>query len=115
MNPEPGTRDSGPALAGVRVLDLTRYLAGPYCTMLLADMGAEVIKIEPPAGGREFAQALPGAGNYFFLSANRNKKSITLDVKDARGRALFLQLSRNADVIVENFRPSVMPEWGMGF
>src|SRR6185436_3461306 len=99
------------ALSGLRVLDLTRYLAGPYCTMLLADMGAEVIKIEPPDGGREFAQGSSGKANYFFLSANRNKKSITLDIKSERGREIFRELCRGADVVVENFRPSVMREW----
>jgi crotonobetainyl-CoA:carnitine CoA-transferase CaiB-like acyl-CoA transferase len=102
-------------VTGIRVLDLTRYLAGPFCTMLLADMGAEVIKIEAPGGGREFAQGGPGSGNYFFLSANRNKKSITLDIKSERGRAVFQRLSREADVVVENFRPSVMRQWGLGF
>lgn len=115
MNPGPETRDPGPALYGIRVLDLTRYLAGPFCTMLLADMGAEVIKVEPPEGGREFAQGGPASGSYFFLSANRNKKSMTLDVKQERGGALFRRLCRDADVVVENFRPAVMREWGLGY
>jgi crotonobetainyl-CoA:carnitine CoA-transferase CaiB-like acyl-CoA transferase len=115
MNPGPESREPESALSGVRVLDLTRYLAGPYCTMLLADMGAEVIKIEAPKGGPEFAPGASGAGNYFFLSANRNKKSITLDIKHERGRAVFARLSRTADVVVENFRPSVMRGWGLGY
>ena len=73
------------ALRGVRVLDLTRYLAGPFCTMLLGDMGADVVKLEPPRGGREFGGG-PAQANYFFLSVNRSKRSATLDLRDA-GRA----------------------------
>ncbi|MGD9765566.1 MAG: CaiB/BaiF CoA transferase family protein [Candidatus Binatia bacterium] len=101
------------ALDGVRVLDLTRYLAGPYCTMLLADMGADVVKLEPPQGGREFAEH-GEAARYFFLSVNRNKRSATLDLHHAAGRAAFLRLAERADVVVENFRPSVMPALGLG-
>ena len=111
----PTAEASHPPLRGVRVLDLTRYLAGPYCTMLLADMGAEVIKIEPPSGGREFAATSTGTESYFFLSANRNKKSVTLDIKSAEGRAVFRRLLDDADVVVENFRPSVMPSLGLGY
>jgi CoA:oxalate CoA-transferase len=99
-------------LAGVRVLDLTRYLAGPFCTMLLADMGADVVKLEPPAGGREFG-AGGDVGAYFFLSVNRNKRSATLDLRDPRGREVFLRLIDRADVVVENFRPAVMPQLGL--
>ncbi|HVN87333.1 MAG TPA: CoA transferase [Candidatus Binatia bacterium] len=102
-------------LAGIRVLDLTRYLAGPYCTMLLGDMGAEVVKIEPPAGAREFARGPGGSDSYFFLSANRNKRSITLDIKLDAGRDVFRRLATTADVVVENFRPSVMPALGLGY
>ncbi len=103
------------ALAGIRVLDLTRYLAGPFCTMMLGDMGAEVIKLEPPAGGRDFARGPGGNDSYFFLSANRNKKSVTLDVKQDGGREVFRRLAAGADVVVENFRPSVMPGLGLGY
>ncbi|HUI26308.1 MAG TPA: CoA transferase [Candidatus Kryptonia bacterium] len=105
---------SGP-LAGIRVLDLTRYLAGPYCTMLLGDMGADVVKIESPAGAREFARGPGGSDSYFFLSANRSKRSLTLDIKPEAGRAVLRRLAINADVIVENFRPSVMPALGIGY
>jgi crotonobetainyl-CoA:carnitine CoA-transferase CaiB-like acyl-CoA transferase len=105
---------SGP-LTGLRVLDLTRYLAGPYCTMLLGDMGAEVIKIEPPTGARAFAQTARGTDSYFFLSANRNKRSITLDVRRDEGKMVFRRLVSAADVVVENFRPSVMPRLGLGY
>ena len=71
-----------PALRGVRVLDLTRYLAGPFCTMLLGDMGADVVKLEPPRGAREFGGG-PAQANYFFLSVNRSKRSVTLDLPRA--------------------------------
>jgi crotonobetainyl-CoA:carnitine CoA-transferase CaiB-like acyl-CoA transferase len=101
------------ALRGIRVLDLTRYLAGPYCTMLLGDMGAEVVKLEPPRGGRDFGGGSSHA-NYFFLSVNRSKRSVTLDLHQARGRDVFLRLVDGADVVVENFRPAVMPELGLG-
>jgi crotonobetainyl-CoA:carnitine CoA-transferase CaiB-like acyl-CoA transferase len=96
------------------VLDLTRYLAGPYCTMLLGDMGADVIKIEPPLGGRDFGSGAGGHANYFFLSVNRSKRSMTLDLQQPRGRDVFLRLVDRADVVVENFRPTVMADLGIG-
>jgi crotonobetainyl-CoA:carnitine CoA-transferase CaiB-like acyl-CoA transferase len=100
-------------LAGIRVLDLTRYLAGPFATMLLGDYGADVVKIESPKG-REFRP--PGAkrDSYFFLSSNRNKRSLTLDVKTDAGRAVFERLLPDFDVVVENFRPGVMEKLGLG-
>lgn len=104
---------SAGALQGVRVLDLTRYLAGPFCTMLLGDMGADVVKLEPPSGGREFGRG-PAAANYFFLSVNRSKRSASLDLRTAAGRDVFRRLAARADVVVENFRPSVMGELGLG-
>ena len=103
---------AGP-LAGVRVLDLTRYLAGPYCTMLLGDMGADVVKLEPPRGGRDFGGG-PAQANYFFLSVNRSKRSVTLDLRQPAGRDAFRRLAAQADVVVENFRPSVMANLGLG-
>jgi len=101
-------------LHGIRVLDLTRYLAGPYCTMLLGDMGADVVKLEPPDGTRDFGSGAEGRANYFYLSVNRNKRSATLDLQQPDGRAAFLRLADRADVVVENFRPNVMPGWGLG-
>lgn len=94
-------------LAGIRVLDLTRFLAGPYCTMLLADYGADVVRVEAREG-REFRP--PGArrDSYFFLSSNRGKRSVTLDLRRPEGRALFLRILPTFDVLVENFRPAVM-------
>lgn len=100
-------------LRGVRVLDLTRYLAGPFCTMLLGDMGAEVIKLEPPGGGRDFGGG-SRQGSYFFWSVNRSKRSVTLDLQAARGREVLLRLVDHADVLVENFRPAVMEQLGVG-
>ena len=102
-----------PPLAGVRVLDLTRYLAGPFCTMLLADQGADVVKVESRRG-REFRA--PGAprDNYFFLSSNRGKRSMTLDLRAPAGRELLLRLLPRFDVLVENFRPGVMEDLGLG-
>lgn len=99
-------------LAGIRVLDLTRYLAGPFCTMLLADYGADVVKFESPRG-REFRA--PGAkrDSYFFLSCNRGKRSVVLDVTTDEGRELLLRLLPGFDVLVENYRPGVMASWGL--
>jgi len=99
-------------LAGIRVLDLTRYLAGPFASRLLADYGADVVKVESPKG-REFRA--PGAerGSYFFLSSNRNKRSLSLDVKTEAGRLCFERLLPAFDVVVENFRPGVMEKLGL--
>jgi formyl-CoA transferase/CoA:oxalate CoA-transferase len=104
---------NGP-LRGLRVLDLTRYLAGPYCTMLLGDMGADVVKIEAPGEGRDFGSGVGGDANYFFLSVNRSKRSVTLDLGQPLGHAAFLRLVDRADVVVENFRPGVMGARGLG-
>lgn len=99
-------------LAGVRVLDLTRYLSGPFATMMLADYGADVVKVESRKG-REFRA--PGAerDNYFFLSSNRGKRSMTLDLKSEAGRDLLLRLLPHFDVLIENFRPRVMADLGL--
>jgi formyl-CoA transferase/CoA:oxalate CoA-transferase len=102
-----------PPLAGIRVLDLTRYLAGPFCTQLLADYGAEVIKVESPRG-REFRAPGSKHDNYFFLSSNRGKRSLTLDFKTEAGRGVVERLLADCDVLVENFRPGVMAELGLG-
>lgn len=104
------------ALFGLRVLDLTRVLAGPYCTMLLADMGAEVIKIEIPGKGddsRAFGPFLEGESGY-YMNMNRNKKGVTLNLK-GRGKDIFLKLAEKADIVVENYRPGVMERLGLGY
>ena len=95
----------------ITVLDLTRVLSGPYCTMLLADLGARVIKIEQPRGGddtRPWGPPFLGGESAYFLSINRNKESVTLDFKHPRGRAILEQLISKADVVVENFRPGTL-------
>src|SRR5205085_4671049 len=98
-------------LRGVRVLDLTRMLAGPYATMLLADMGAEVIKVEDPAGDpiRRMGPPFESDGrSAYFMAVNRNKKSVVLDLRTDRDRDRFLELVRTADAVVDNFRAGVM-------
>jgi crotonobetainyl-CoA:carnitine CoA-transferase CaiB-like acyl-CoA transferase len=103
-------------LSGVRVIDFTRVLAGPLCTMLLGDMGAEVIKIEDPRHGddtRQWAPFVDGWSTY-YLGVNRNKKSVAIDLKSADGKALLEDLIRSADVVVENFRPGTLDRLGFG-
>jgi crotonobetainyl-CoA:carnitine CoA-transferase CaiB-like acyl-CoA transferase len=105
-------------LAGVTVLDLSRVLAGPYCTLLLADMGADVIKIENPDGGddtRAFTEPNFEGVSTYFLTINRNKRSVALDLKSASGQEAFLTLVGKADVVVENFRTGVMERLGLGY
>ncbi|MFA5537765.1 MAG: CoA transferase [Gemmobacter sp.] len=103
-------------LSGIRVVDLTRVLSGPFCTMLLGDMGAEVIKIEPPDRGdpvREQGGIRDGL-SWYFASFNRNKKSVELDLYTDEGKVLLAELIRTADVLVENFRPGVLAKMGFG-
>jgi CoA:oxalate CoA-transferase len=100
-------------LKGIRILDLTRYLAGPFATMLLSDYGADVVKLEG-ISGREFRPPDKDRDSYFFLSANRGKRSITLDLKSERGKGLFLRMLPSFDVVIENFRPDVMEALGLG-
>ena len=100
------------------ILDLTRVLSGPYCTMLLADMGARVIKIEQPRGGddtRHWGPPFVGAESAYFLSINRNKESVTLDFKQPQGRALLDELIAKSDVVVENFRPGTLGRLGLDY
>jgi CoA:oxalate CoA-transferase len=108
------------ALQGVRVLDLTHVLAGPVCTMFLADLGAEVIHIEPPQGedAREFGPFIGGRGKNnsgYFISLNRNKKSMVLNLKKAEGKEILRRLVGVSDVMVENFRPDTMEKLGFGW
>ncbi|MDP7382204.1 MAG: CoA transferase, partial [Alphaproteobacteria bacterium] len=102
------------ALAGIKVVDLTRILAGPFCAMALADMGADVIKVESPAGGDPVrAQGAFKYGvSWYFVQFNRNKRSITLDLRSDAGKAVLTDLIRGADVLVENFRPGVLAAMG---
>jgi crotonobetainyl-CoA:carnitine CoA-transferase CaiB-like acyl-CoA transferase len=103
-------------LQGLKVVDFTRVLAGPLCTMLLGDMGAEVIKIEDPRHGDDTRAWAPFVGGWstYFLSVNRNKKSVAIDWKSEEGVALLERLIRTADVLVENFRPGTMERLGFG-
>jgi crotonobetainyl-CoA:carnitine CoA-transferase CaiB-like acyl-CoA transferase len=103
-------------LDGIHVLDLTRVLSGPYCTMLLADMGARVIKVEQPGKGddtRAWGPPFQGAESAYFLSVNRNKESVTLDFKHPDGRRVLDALIARADVLVENFRPGTLDKLGL--
>jgi alpha-methylacyl-CoA racemase len=104
-------------LTGVRVLDLTRLLPGPFCTMLLADMGADVVKVEEPGGGDylRWTPPLAGGQSALFNAINRNKRSITLNLKSSAGHDLLLRLVENADVLVEGNRPGVMARLGLGW
>ena len=108
---------AGP-LSGVKVLDLTQIMAGPMCTLLLADMGADVIKIERPNGGddtRRMGHRLTGDISGGFLALNRNKRSIALDLRAEEGKAVFKRMAETADIVVENFRPGVMDRLGLGY
>ena len=107
---------AGP-LKGIRVLDLTRILAGPYATMILRDLGAEVIKIEQPGTGDEARDFGPFKNDFslYFMSVNRGKKSVTLNLKSQRGKELFLELVKSSDILVENFRPGTMEKLGLDY
>lgn len=105
------------ALNGVVVLDLSRVLAGPYCTMILADMGAEVIKVERPVSGddsRTFPPVINGESIY-YQNMNRNKKGITLNLKTEQGKKILLELAKKADILIENYRPGTMEKLGLGW
>lgn len=122
MPPSP-TPPAGPpatqALTGMTVLDLTQVMAGPFCTMVLADLGADVIKVENPTDGDQTRRSWGTSGNgedsRAFLSLNRNKRSITLDLKTQAGRDAFYRLVRTADVVIENWRPGVAERLGLDF
>jgi crotonobetainyl-CoA:carnitine CoA-transferase CaiB-like acyl-CoA transferase len=106
---------AGP-LAGVRVIDLTRVLAGPFATQNLGDLGAEILKIEPPGGGDETRRFPPfvDSESHYFLGINRNKKSLVVDLQQQRGKEVLRRLVATADILVENYRPGVMDRLGLG-
>ena len=113
----PDSPDPRPPLAGVRILDFTRMAAGPFATMLMADLGADVVKVEAPRIGDPTRRNLPilGEQSVYFLSLNRGKSSIVVDLKTAEGRTRALELAASADVVIENFRPHVMKGLGLGY
>lgn len=119
--PESDSVPRGP-LHGLRVLDLSRVLAGPLCTMVLGDLGAQVVKVERPGSGDDtrtwgppWAQGPDGREAAYYLCVNRNKRSVAADLKSAEGRALVRRLAAEADVLVENFAPGMLDGWGLGY
>lgn len=104
-------------LSGVKVLDLSRVLAGPYCGMTLADMGADVIKIEVPGRGDDSRKNAPivNGESAYFMNLNRNKRGITLNLKSEKGKEIFKDLVKKSDIVIENYRPGVMEKLGLGF
>src|SRR5262249_47036873 len=103
------------ALAGIRVLDLTRVLAGPTCAMMLGDMGADVIKVEPPSGGddtRSWGPPFAGGESAYFLAANRNKRSMTMNIAVPAGQKLLAGLIEKADIVIDNFKLGTLAKWG---
>jgi len=118
MDPEAAKSPSSGPLAGVRILDLSRILSGPFATMIFADLGADVIKLENPQTGddtREWAPPYQGDQSAYFLSVNRNKRGIAVDLKTAQGREIALRLVDRADILVENFRPGTAARLGLGY
>ncbi|RIK37637.1 MAG: carnitine dehydratase, partial [Chloroflexi bacterium] len=114
----PAANTDGGPLAGVRVIDLGRHLAGPTCAMWLGDLGADVIKVENPERGDDGRSAGPpwfNGESAFFLSANRNKRSLALDLKRPEGQDIFRRLAAISDVVIENFRPGVMEALNIGY
>jgi formyl-CoA transferase len=107
---------SGP-LAGWKIIDLSRVLGGPYCTQLLGDLGAEIIKIEPPQGDetRDWGPPFKDGQSAYFSGVNRNKESVGLDLSKPEGRSVLLRLLEDADVLVENFKPGSLKKWNLGF
>ena len=114
-SPDPAGAARGP-LHGIRVLDLSAYIAGPYGCTLLADQGADVLKIEPPGGDnlRQYPSTLPSESRA-FLGVNRSKRGMVLDLKDSADHAVLLRLVRDADVLVHNFRPGVPERLGIAY
>ena len=106
------------ALEGVKVLDLTQIMAGPYCTMMLADMGADVVKVEKPNGGDDTRRMGPPfikGESAAFLGINRNKRSIVIDLRSDSGRELAQRMARESDILVQNFRPGAIERMGLGY
>jgi crotonobetainyl-CoA:carnitine CoA-transferase CaiB-like acyl-CoA transferase len=106
------------SLAGLKVLDLTRVLAGPYCTMVLGDLGADVIKVEAPGGSddtRKWGPPFLSKHSAYYVCANRNKRALTINLKTKKGQELTKRLASNSDVIIHNFKTGTMEQWGLGY
>ena len=105
------------ALNGIKILDLTRVLGGPYATQILADHGAEVIKIESKIGDEVRAWGPPFINDMasYFINVNRNKKSIAIDLTKQEGKEIILELLKNSDIVIENFKTGTMEKWGLGY
>src|SRR5690349_905496 len=112
----PGETRSRGALAALRVLDVTQFMAGPFCSTILADLGADVIKIEPPSGDatRQMVGA-KGTESPSFNAVNRGKRSVVLNLKTPDGQRIFKQLTRSSDILIENYRPGVMQAFGLDY
>src|SRR5512139_177004 len=111
-------RASHRLLEGIRVVDLSRIIAGPFCSQILGDMGADVIKVEQPGSGDETRTWGPPFANgeaVYFFCVNRNKRSLTLNLKDSRGQAIFRALVRRSDVLLENFKPGTLAKLGLDY
>ena len=117
MNFKKQRKNKGP-LSDMKILDCTQVMAGPFCTMLLADMGATVVKIENPDGGddtRGWPPFYEGGESSYFQSVNRNKKSLTLDLKSDEGKKILTELIKQSDVLIQNFRPGAIERLGFGW
>src|SRR4029077_2593706 len=108
---------SSGALAGVKIVDLTRVLGGPFATQLLADHGADVIKLEPPMGDevRDWGPPFHDDDASYFIGINRNKRAIALDISKPEGQKVLLRLLDGADILIENFKPGSMEKWDIGY
>lgn len=116
LNPNAGTGPFG-AINGLKVIDLSRVLGGPYCTQILGDHGAQIIKIEPPQGDevRDWGPPFHDEDASYFVGVNRNKRSMGLDLRSDEGKAVLLQLLEGADILLENYKPGTMEKWGLGY
>src|ERR1700691_1493673 len=112
-----GLAKSAGALAGLKVVDLTRVLGGPYCTMILSDHGADVIKVEPPQGDevRDWGPPFHEGAASYFIGVNRNKRAMAVDLRKPEGQAIILKMLDGADILIENFKPGDMERWGLGY
>ncbi|MGB3865689.1 MAG: CaiB/BaiF CoA-transferase family protein [Xanthobacteraceae bacterium] len=116
MTTEPTPIPGQEAIAGLRVIDLSRVLGGPYCTQILADHGADIVKVEPPAGDetRDWGPPFHEEDSSYYIGTNRNKRAIGLDLASEGGRAVLMKMLETADVLIENFKPGTLDKWGIG-